>query len=83
MNPGWRDNLPQTVDVDGYQGAVCDSPSMSTTTHRQPPLDVNDLAVQRACRAVARWLLGAAGEEEARRTAPAVMIAATEERGRE
>ena len=35
--------------------------------------------MQQACRAVARWLLGDAGEEEVRRTVLAVMIAALEE----
>ena len=47
-------------------------------TNRQLPFDVDDPEVQRACRAVARLLLGDAGEEEARRTMLAVMIAATQ-----
>ena len=46
-----------------------------TNANRQPPFDVDDPEVQRACRAVARLLLGDAGEEEARRTIVLEMIA--------
>ena len=44
---------------------------------RQLPFDVDDPKVQRACRAVAWLLMGDAGEQEARRTVLAVLIAAT------
>ena len=51
--------------------------------NRQLPFDVHDPEVQRACRAVARLLMDDAGDEEARRTVLAVMIAAMgDDRGR-
>ena len=44
--------------------------------NKELPFDVDDPEVQRARRAVARLLMDAAGEVEARRTILAVMIAA-------
>jgi hypothetical protein len=41
------------------------------------PFDVNDPEVQRTCRAVAQLLCGRAGDEEARCTVLAVMVAVT------